>query len=327
MLRYIVKRLLLMIPTLAVISMISFAVITLPPGDYLDTLIQQMEEKGDPVSLELVDAMRERYALDKPVYVQYLRWVGGILHGDFGYSMQYRRPVSELIWSRIGLTACVSLGSILLTWLLAFPTGVYCAVRQRSFGDYVATFLGFVGMATPNFLIALVFMYVAFEAWGFALTGLFSREFINAPWSAARVVDLLKHIWLPIAIVGTAGTAGMIRVLRNNLLDYLSKPYVVTARAKGVGEAKLLFKYPVRMALNPFVSGIGGLLPALISADAITGIVLNLPTTGPMMLGALRGQDLYLAASFLFLLTTLGLVGRLISDLLLTVLDPRIKYE
>jgi len=328
MLQYIIKRILYMIPTLLVISMVSFIIIQLPPGDYLDTLIATMASQGESVNYEAMRALEDRYGLGQPIYVQYYKWISNIiLRGDFGQSFTWNKAVSEIIWDRLLLTFVLSLASLLFVWVVAFPVGIYSAVKQYSVGDYIATFLGFIGLATPNFMIALILMYIAFKVFNQSVGGLFSPEYIDAAWSWARVGDLLAHLWIPVIIIGTAGTAGLIRIMRANLLDELKKPYVTTARAKGVSETRLLFKYPVRTALNPFVSTVGWVLPELVSGEAIVAIVLSLPTTGPILLRALLQQDMYLAGSFIMMLSTLTVVGTLVSDLLLAWLDPRIRLE
>ena len=326
MTRYIIRRLVLFLPTLVLISILTFVLIELPPGDWLTTMVTQLRIQGEEVQESEIAALSKRYGLDQPVYVQYLKWIGDIvLHGDFGRSFQWNRPVSELIWERLLLTFLISLFTILFIWAFSIPIGVYSATHQYSTLDYVFTFLGFIGRAIPDFLIALILMWVAYTTFDTSIGGLFSKDFRDAPWSVARVVDMLKHIWVPLVVLGTGGTAGMIRTLRANLLDELSKPYVVAARAKGLSEARLVWKYPVRMAINPFISGIGGVLPALISGSAIVSVVLSLPTTGPLMLRALQNQDMYLAGSFLLMLTVLSITGTLISDILLAILDPRIR--
>lgn len=328
MLAYIIRRLLYMIPTLFAISLVSFLIIQLPPGDYLNTLVAELAAQGDQVDRARLVALEERYGLNQPVYVQYWKWITGILlRGDFGQSFEWNRPVSTLIWGRLGLTFLLSLSTLLFIWLVAFPIGIYSAVRKYSIGDYTATFLGFIGLAIPNFLLALVLMYVSFKFFNQSVGGLFSPQYIEAPWSWGKVVDLLAHIWVPMVVLGTAGTAGLIRIMRANLLDELHKPYVETARAKGVSESKLLLKYPVRVALNPFVSTVGWVLPELVSGAAIVSIVLSLPTTGPLLLRALQSQDMYLAGSFIMMLSVLTVVGTLLSDLLLAWLDPRIRYR
>ncbi|MFY0762337.1 ABC transporter permease [Metabacillus dongyingensis] len=327
MLTFIGHRLIQLIPLLIAISIISFVLIQLPPGDYLTTYIQQLELAGTDVSEGTVQSLKAQYGLDQPMYVQYLIWIKNIvLHGDFGRSFTWNEPVSDVIGERLGLTVVISICTLIFTWIVAIPIGIYSAVRQYSFMDYIFTFVGFIGLALPNFLIALVAIYTVFVNTGVALTGLFSPEYATAPWSFAKIIDLLKHIWIPTLIIGTSGTAGLIRVMRGMLLDELQKQYVITARAKGVREQTLLFKYPVRMAINPLISTIGWTLPAIISGEAIVSIVLNLPTTGPMLLDALMTQDMYLAGSFILILSILTVIGTLISDILLAWVDPRIRF-
>jgi peptide/nickel transport system permease protein len=326
-LSYIPRRLLALIPTFLVVSIVSFLVIQLPPGDFLTTYVANLEAEGQMVDQATIAALRARYGLGQPVYVQYIKWVWGILHGDFGQSFIYRAPVGKLIWNRLALTVMITLSTLLFTWLIAFPVGIYSAVKKYSIGDYIFTGLGFLGMATPNFLLALVLMVLAFVFFNESVGGLFSPEYMEAPWSWAKVIDLLKHLWVPMLVLGTSGTAGLIRVMRANLLDELNKPYVITARAKGLLERRLVLRYPVRVALNPFVSTLGWQLPRLVSGSTVTATVLNLPTTGPMMLGALVSQDMYLAGSFILMLSVLTMIGTLISDILLALLDPRIRYE
>ena len=325
---YVLRRILYMIPTLFFISLVSFYIIQLPPGDYLSSMASAMSAQGESVNQAQLEALKARYGFDQPIYVQYWKWITGILtRGDFGQSFEWNRPVSSLIWARLGITMGLSLLSTLFIWAVAFPIGIYSATNKYSVGDYVATFIGFIGLATPNFLIALILMYIGFKYFGQSPGGLFSPEYVGAPWSLAKLGDLLSHLWVPVVVIGSAGTAGLIRILRANLLDELNRPYVTTARAKGVPEGRLLRKYPLRLALNPFVSGIGGLLPGLISGEAIIGIVLNLPTTGQLLLGALQAQDMYLAGSFILMVSVLAVVGVLISDLCLAWLDPRIQYR
>jgi peptide/nickel transport system permease protein len=317
-----------MIPTLFAISVVSFAIIQLPPGDFLDSMLAEMEAQGGRMDEDQVAAIRARYGLDQPVWVQYFEWVGGILtRGDFGMSFEWNRPVSELLWERLGLTVAVALSALIATWLIAFPIGIYSAVRKYSVGDYLFTAFGMIGLATPSFLVALILMYVAFAWFGQSVGGLFSPEYRDAPWSWDKFTDLLAHIWIPLLVIATNGTAGLIRILRANLLDELDKPYVVTARAKGLTEARLLVKYPIRAALNPFVSSLGYVLVGIVSGEAIISVVLNLPTTGPLLLQALKAQDMYLAASFILMLSVLTVIGTLLSDILLAVLDPRIRYR
>jgi peptide/nickel transport system permease protein len=326
--KFILKRLLYAIPTLFIISILVFATIELPPGDYVSNMMEQMRNlNGQAWSPEFAEAMRQRYGLNETMPVQYVKWIGNIvLHGDYGYSFQNSEPAEKMISDRMGMTLVVSFASFVFTWVVALPIGVLSAVRQYSLADYFFSFLGFIGLATPGFLVALVLMYVAFKSGGVTVSGLFSTEYQNAPWDLAKVMDLLKHLWVPMIIVGLGGTAGLIRIMRANLLDELHKPYVETARAKGVPEWKLLIKYPLRHALNPFVSGMAWLLPTLIAGEAIVSIVLNLPTSGPVLLNALKVQDMFLAAGFLMLLSLATIVGMLISDVMLAWLDPRIRY-
>ncbi len=329
MLEYIAKRLLYMIPTLFAISLLSFLIIQLPPGDYFSILASRMAEESDSVaSQEALRSLGERYGLNQPFYVQYWKWISGILfRGDFGQSFEFNRPVGTLLWERLGLTFALSLTTLIFVWAVSFPIGIYSAIRKYSVGDYVATFVGFIGLAIPNFLMALVLLYVSFKYFGRSVGGLFSPEYINAAWSWGKVGDLFAHLWIPVIVLGTSGTAGLIRIMRANMLDEIYRPYVVTARAKGLSEVRLLFKYPVRVALNPFVSTIGWVLPELVSGATITAIVLSLPTTGPLLLRSLISQDMYLAGSFILMLSVLTVIGTLISDILLAWLDPRIRYR
>ncbi|MDA0746718.1 MAG: ABC transporter permease [bacterium] len=328
MVKYIAWRFLMMIPTLIAISIVSFVIIQLPPGDFLTSYLAQLTSMGETVSEGTLEALRARYGLGAPIYVQYWTWITGIvLHGDFGMSLLWGRPVSELLWDRVSLTILVSASSIIFIWVVAIPIGIYSAVRQYSVGDYIFTFFGFLGLATPPFMLALIAMWLVFSWTGNVVVGLYSPEFVGAPWSFSKLIDLLKHLWIPMMILGTAGTAGTIRIIRAQMLDELHKPYVITARAKGVSELKLLFKYPVRIALNPFFSTLGWLLPRLIGGEVLVSIVLNLPTTGPLLLSALVNQDMYLAGSFMLILSTLTVIGTLVSDLLLAWVDPRIRYS
>ena len=327
MFHLIVKRILWMFPTLLVISIISFLLIQLPPGDYLTAYISALEETGETVDADLVDALRQRYNLDDPIYVQYWRWMRGLLKGNFGMSFEWNRPVSELIFERLFLTVAISISTLVFVYTLAIPIGIYSAVNQYSLGDYTFTLIGFVGLAIPNFLFALILMFVSDALLGWSVGGLFSPSYQNAPWSMGKVVDLIAHLWIPVIVLGTASTASLIRVVRGNLLDELRKLYVVTARAKGVPKVKLLLKYPVRVALNPVVSNIGWVLPQIVSGSVITSVVLGIPTTGPLLLRSLMNQDMYLAGSMVMMLSLLTVVGTLISDLLLIWLDPRIRYD
>ena len=328
MLSFIFKRLLYMIPTLIAISVLSFAIIQLPPGDFLTSKVAQLQSQGESIDQATIDALSKRYGLGEPIYTQYWKWISGIvLRGDFGESFDWNRPVKTLIWDRLGLTFMVSISTLIFIWVVSIPIGVYSAVRKYSIGDYVATFIGFIGLAIPNFLLALVLMYISFKVFGQSVGGLFSPDYIDAPWSWGKFKNLLEHLWVPVIVLGTSGTAGLIRIMRANLLDELNKPYVETARAKGLSETRLLFKYPFRIAMNPFVSTIGWVLPGLVSGATITAIVLNLPTTGPLLLRSLLAQDMFLAGSFILILSTLTVIGTLISDILLAWLDPRIRYQ
>lgn len=328
MLGYIFKRLVLMIPTMIGISIISFVIIQLPPGDYLTSVLAQMADSDVNFSDEQINRMRANYGLDQPLYIQYLKWIWGIVsQGDFGYSFEWNRPVSELIWERMGSTLSISFLSLLFVWGVSLPIGIYSAVHRHSIGDHVATFFGFLGLAIPNFILALTLMYLSFKYFGQSVGGLYSPEFVDQPMSWAKFVDLLKHVWVPVVVIGTSGTAALIRILRANLTDELNKPYVLTARAKGLPESTVILRYPVRVALNPFVSAIGWVLPQLISGITITAIVLNLPTAGPLLLRSLISQDMYLAGSFILLMGVLTLIGMLLSDILLAVLDPRIRFH
>ena len=326
MLGYILRRVLLMIPTLLVISVLSFFIIQLPPGDFLTSYSAQMRSQGDNIDQERIENLRERYGLGQPVYMQYYKWMSGIfLRGDWGQSMEWQKPVKDLIWERLALTIMLSLVAILVSWFVAIPVGVYSATHQYSIPDYVMSIISFVGVGTPGFLLALIVMWVAMSQLGLNVGGLFSEEYLLAPWSIDKVIDMLKHLWIPVVIIALESTAGSIRTTRANLLDELNKPYVETARAKGLTEGKLIWKYPVRVALNPFFSTVGWSLAALISGQTLIAVVLSLQTTGPMMLRALMSQDMYLAGSFLLLLSTLTVIGTLISDILLAWVDPRIR--
>lgn len=325
---HIIRRVLLMIPTLFLISVVSFLIIQLPPGDFLTTYIANLQQTGETAAEEQVAQLRQRYGLDKPLYVQYGMWMWNILSkGDFGESFSYGMPVKKLIWDRLGLSVLISAVTIVIVWAIAVPIGIYSATHQYKVSDYVLTFLGFIGVATPQFSIALLLMFFCYEFFGMSVGGLFSDEYIDAPWSWAKVADLAAHMWVPLVILGISGTAGLIRTMRANLLDQLEMPYVVTARAKGLSETRLLLKYPVRVAINPMVSTIGWMLPQLVSGGVIVSMVLSLPTVGPLMIRALQEQDMFLAGSCVMLLSTLTVIGTLISDLLLAWVDPRIRFE
>ncbi len=325
---YVLRRVLFMIPTLIAISILSFAIIQLPPGDFLTSYAAQLRQEGDLVDEAELDALRQRYGLGQPVYVQYWKWVSGILQkGDWGQSMEWQKPVKELIWERMGLTVVLSMSALLVSWFIAIPIGVFAATHQYSVLDYILTAVNFIGLGMPGFLVALIVLYLAHVYLGQNVGGLFSDEFILAPWSWAKIVDMLKHIWVPMFIVAISSTAGNIRIMRANLLDELNKPYVETARAKGVKEVRLIWKYPVRLAMNPFFSTVGWSLASLVSGTTLVAMVLSLQTTGPMLLRALTAQDMYLAGTFLLLLSALTIIGTLISDVLLAIVDPRIRLE
>jgi peptide/nickel transport system permease protein len=325
--KYIIHRFFMMIPTLLVISLICFVIIQLPPGDYLESYIAELESQGETVDETKIQFLRQEYGLDKSMSEQYLYWLFGMVQGDFGYSFEYDLPVSDVVGDRLILTIVVSVVTIIFTWIIAFPIGIYSATHQYSWGDYGLTFLGFIGLATPNFLLALVMLYFANVYFGTSIGGLMDPEYIDAPWTWGKAMSVLEHLWIPVVVIGTSGTAGMIRRLRANLLDELQKPYVTTGRAKGLPPGKLLRKYPLRMALNFFIADIGAILPSVISGAEVVGVVLSLPTTGPMMLSALQSQDMYLAGSFLMFLSTLTVVGVLVSDIALSMLDPRIRLQ
>ncbi len=326
MLRYVLRRLLLMVPTLIAISILTFVIIQLPPGDFLSAQIAEMQAQGESLQGEKIEYLRRLYGLDRPLWEQYLYWAWGLLQGDLGWSFEYDRPVSEVIGDRIFLTFVISFATVLFTWLIAFPIGIYSATHKYSWTDHGLTFLGFLGLATPNFLLALVLLYFANVWFGISIGGLVDPEYLDQPMSWAKFVSVLEHLWVPVLVIGTAGTAGMIRRLRANLLDELRKPYVVTAKAKGLPPGRALVKYPLRMALNPFVADLGNLLPEFISGSALVSVVLSLPTTGPVLVRALQTQDMYLAGSFLMLEAFLVVIGVLVSDLLLAALDPRIRF-
>jgi peptide/nickel transport system permease protein len=317
-----------MIPTLFAISVVTFVIIQLPPGDFFTTYISNLAAMGESVDQTVVESIKKDYGFGEPVYVQYAKWITKIVtKGDFGKSFQRGVPVTSLIGDRLMLTILLSLFALVITWIIAFPIGVFSAVRQYSIGDYFFTFLGFIGLAVPSFLVALVLMYIAFKYFNQSVGGLFSPEFSDAPWNSAKLWDLFKHLWIPTIIIALEGTAGLIRIMRANLLDELHKPYFITAKAKGLSEFHALIEYPVRVALNPWISSIGYVLPGLVSGATIISVVLSLPTTGPMQLQALLNQDMYLAGSFILLLSTLTVVGTLLSDIALAWLDPRIRYQ
>lgn len=325
MIGYVARRIMTMMVTLLAISVITFVIIQLPPGDYLTTMINELQSRGENVDQSRLEFLRQTYGLDRPVTEQYFYWLYGLLQGDFGYSFEYGLPVRDVVGDRLALTVVVSFATILFIWIVSFPIGIYSATHQYSWGDYGLTFLGFLGLATPNFLLALVLLYFANVHFGTSIGGLMDPQYVGQPWSWGKAVSVFEHLWIPVIVIGTSGTAGMIRRLRANLLDELQKQYVVTARAKGLPPRRALWKYPLRMAINPFIADIGNLLPQVVSGAAIVSVVLSLPTTGPMLLDALRSQDMYLAGSFLMFLALLTVIGVFLSDLALAVLDPRIR--
>ena len=325
MLAYLLRRLLLALVTIWAITVVTFVIIQLPPGDFVDAYVAQSAAMGSAITMEEAAALRQAYGLDQPLLVQYVKWLGLISRGEFGISFEFGRPVTEVIGDRLWLTILLSIGAIIVTWGIALPIGIYSAVRQYSWGDYFFTFVGFIGLAVPNFLLALIVMYLAFRWFGLNVGGLFSAEFELAPWSWARVWDLTKHLPLPVLILALSGTAQLVRIMRANLLDELRRPYVVTARAKGLPERRVILKYPVRAALNPFASTIGYLLPFVVSGSIIVSVVLSLPTVGPLLLRSLVSQDMLLASSIILLLGVLTVVGTFLSDLLLMWIDPKIR--
>ncbi len=334
MLAYTLRRLLLMIPTLLVISFVTFVIIQLPPGDYLSNQIAELRSQGDTAALQKIQNLRQQFGLDKSFVEQYATWVGlwpgergfsGLIQGDWGWSFEYNLPVLDVVGDRLVLSFVLNVSVILFTWAVAFPIGFYAATHQYSWGDHGLSLLGYVGLATPNFLLALVLMYFANVQFGLSIGGMMDAQYLDQPMSWPKFVSVLSHLWIPVIVIGTSGTAGMIRRLRANLLDELQKQYVVTARSKGMPSTRLLIKYPLRMSLNPFIADIGNLLPSVISGSAIVSVVLSLQTEGPMLLDALQSQDQYLAGSFLMFLALLTVLGMFISDLLLAALDPRIR--
>jgi peptide/nickel transport system permease protein len=328
MLQYILKRILLMIPTILVISFVAFIIIDLPPSDYAETYVATLAANGNVTSQETLDQLRNLYGLGEPAPERYVKWMWGIVtRGDFGVAFQYNQPVSSMIWDRIWATMAITLGGLLISWLIAFPVGIYSAVRQYSMGDYLATFLAFVAISVPSFLLALVIMYIRFKYFDITMSGLFSSEMEKAPWSLSKVADFFEHAWLPIIVLGIGAIGGLIRTLRANLLDEMRKPYVITARAKGLPEWKVVTKYPLRLALNPFISGVGFTLPQLVNGSIIISVVMNLPLVGSMLLSALTSQDMYLAGSLILITSVLTIIGVFLSDLLLAWVDPRIRFE
>jgi peptide/nickel transport system permease protein len=327
MLGYLVHRILIMIPTLIAISIVIFIIINLPPGDYFSTYIAELQSQGEHANVAKIAFLKAQYGFDKPLWEQYVYWAGGLLHGDMGYSFLYDLPVNKVVGDRLLFTFIVSFTTVVFTYAVAFPIGVYSATHQYSISDYLLTFTGFLGLATPSFLLALVLLYFAHVYFGISVGGLMDPSYINRPWSWGKIGSVFAHIWIPVVVIGTAGTAAMIRRLRANLLDELQKQYVVTARAKGLHPLRILFKYPLRLALNPFISDIGSLLPQVVSSAAVVSVVMSLPTTGPMLLEALRAQDMFLAGSFLMFMAFLTVIGVFLSDLALAALDPRIRLQ
>jgi len=322
---FIARRILLMIPTIFVVSIISFIIIEAPPGDFMDAYVDQLIQQQEAVDPAQIESLRLRYGLHQPTYVRYFRWLGNILQGDLGRSLEWNQPVTKLLADRLPWSLTISIASLLFAYALAIPIGLYSATHQYSIGDYLFTLIGFIGLATPNFLLALLILWYYFVATGNVAVGLFSDEYMVAPWSIGKFIDLLKHIWLPAVVVGTAGTAGLIRVMRANLLDELERPYVMVARSKGLSESKLLVKYPFRIAMNPVASTIGWTLPALVNGELLASLVLGLPTIAPLFVGALLSQDMFLAGSIVMILSSLTLIGTLVSDIVLAWLDPRIR--
>jgi len=327
MISFLIRRTLILIPLLILVSMLSFFIIQLPPGSYIDSYIQQMATSGVELQQYEIDRLTQRYGLDQPIYVQYYRWMRNFfLEGRLGRSFQWNRPVTDILIERIPTTIMISLLTMLFVWIVSIPVAIYSATHQYSVFDYVFTFLGFIGLALPNFLFALVLMWVVYDRTGYAITGLTSMEFIGEPFSISKLINMIQNLWLPIVVIGTAGTANLIRIMRGTLLDELGKQYVTTARAKGLPERKLLFKYPIRVAINPVISTIGWMLPALVSGEIIVAIVLNLRTVGPVLFSSIMTQDMYLAGSIIMIISSLTVIGTFISDILLAIVDPRIRF-
>ncbi len=324
---YIIRRLAYMLITLLGISIISFTIIQLPPGDYLTTYIAQLSSSGTVVDDSLVASLERQYGLDRPIYIQYFKWIGGVLTGNFGRSFDWNEAVAVLIAERLPMTIVISLATLVFTYLVAIPISIYSAVKQYSIGDYIATVIGFIGLSVPDFLLALVLMFSFYRFFGISVSGLFSPEMREAAWSWAKIKDMLDHLWVPMIVIGMAGTAGIIRTMRATTLDELGKDYVKMARSKGIPEWKVLMRHPVRVALNPIISTIGWELPRIVSGTTIVAVVLNLPITGPILLQALQAQDMFLAGSFILMLSTLTVIGTLISDILLAIFDPRIRLD
>ncbi|HEY65069.1 MAG TPA: ABC transporter permease [Caldilineae bacterium] len=324
---YIARRFIYMITTLIFVSMIGFFIINLPPGTYLDVYRARRQIQGTSTAEEEIEALKRRYALDRPVYIQYLKWVSGFVRGDFGRSFEYNREVKDLIWERLGFTALISFSTLLFTWIVAIPIGIYSATHQYQIGDHIFTLIGLAGLSIPNFMLALILMVIAQRTFGQSVGGLFSQEFVDAPWSLAKFIDFLKHLWVPIVVVGTSGTAGLIRMMRGNLLDILNMQYIQAARARGLPESKVIIKHAVRNAIHPLIMLLGMSLPEIISGSTVVAIVLSLPTTGPLYFNALRQQDMFLAGTFLMFLSMMLIIGNFLADLLLAWIDPRIRFE
>lgn len=327
MIGYIVQRLIYAVVTFWFLSIVVFIIIQLPPGDFLTSYVARLEQEGDIIDEAEIEALKREYGLDATPVEKYVRWFGRFLQGEMGRSFEWNQPVGRLLRERLPYTILLSLITLFFTYVVAVPIGIYVATRQYGFSDYLFSVLGFAGLATPNFMLALILMFLFFKYFGISVGGLFSSEYALAPWSLGKIWDLFTHLWVPIIVIGTAGTAGIIRVMRGTLLDELGKQYVITARAKGVGEGKLLFRYPVRLAINPIVSTVGWQLPGIVSGETIVAIVLSLPTTGPLLFMALINQDMFLAGSIVMFLGILTLIGTFLSDILLIVVDPRIRFE
>lgn len=328
MAKFIVRRIVILIPLLFLVSVVAFSVIQLPPGDYVDSYIRNLELQGGAMNAAQKLALQRQYGLDQPLIIQYFIWIGKIItRGDFGNSFKFQRPVADLLLERIPRTIALSVASIFLTWLIAIPIGIVSALKKYSILDYVVTFLSFFGLSIPAFLLALVLLYTVFTNTGYMTTGLFSPEFRDAPWSFAKLANMLQNVWLPLLVLSVTGSAGLIRILRASLLDELKKQYVTTARAKGLPEWRVTLEYPIRIAINPIISTIGWMLPGVVGGELVVSKVLNIPTVGPMMLDAVLGQDMYLAGGFVLILCSLTLVGTLISDILLAWADPRIRFD
>ncbi len=327
MLAYIGRRLVAMFFLLIALSVVAFVLIQLPPGDFINSYIMNLVADGEQVGKDVIASLRKQYGLDLPIYLQYFKWMGQLLQGNLGRSFDWGRPVNDLLAERLPVTIAISICTLFFTYILAIPIGIFSATRQYSVGDYIFTFVGFIGLAIPNFLLALIIMFLLYSFFGLAIGGLFSAEYEMAPWSLAKIVDLIKHLPAPIIVVGTAQTAAIIRIMRGCLLDELKKQYVITARSKGLREGALLFKYPVRVALNPIISSIAWVFPSIFSGGAITAVVLSLPTVGPLLLGALLAQDMYLAGSCVLFFGSMTFVGAFLSDIMLALSDPRIRFQ